>query len=45
MIAVAAIVLGYIGLIVGFGWLGVAAVAVHIGIMVLGTAASRWLNR
>lgn len=35
--AAAAIGLGYLGLIQAFGWSGVAAAAVHLAVLALGT--------
>lgn len=35
MIAAAAIVLGYLGIIQETGWLGVAAVVAHVAVMLL----------
>lgn len=45
MIAVGAIVFGYVMLVATTGWLGVAVVAVHIVVMLCAAAAEGWLRR
>lgn len=34
--AVAAILLGYAGIVYAFGWWGVAGIALHVGVILLG---------